>query len=73
VKISCEICKNILEEPGAILLSPSDKEGMVKKTHICTYCHDSLVLTVTRPLIESFVAESKHYLDRIRISKKKKG
>jgi hypothetical protein len=35
----CDKCKNELTEFGAILLSPPDKDGMVKKFHLCVVCY----------------------------------
>jgi len=35
IKPRCSICKCELFEPGAIVLGPPDKEGKVKKYHIC--------------------------------------
>jgi hypothetical protein len=31
----CAICEQELTEPGAILLSPPDRKGKIKKYHIC--------------------------------------
>jgi len=38
----CDKCKQELTEFGAILLSPPDKEGNVKKFHICKECYFKL-------------------------------
>jgi len=35
IKPRCSICKRELFEPGAIVLGPPDKEGKVKKYHVC--------------------------------------
>lgn len=39
---TCDRCKNELTEFGAIVLSPPDNEGMVKKYHICPACYDEM-------------------------------
>jgi len=39
----CDKCKEELEEFGAILLSPPDNRGNVKKYHICIKCFDIIV------------------------------
>lgn len=38
----CDKCKNELTEFGAILLSPPDEKGMVKKMHLCRECYNQL-------------------------------
>ena len=38
MKIKCIICRNNLKELGALIFSPPDKEGMVKKHHVCKSC-----------------------------------
>jgi hypothetical protein len=39
----CDKCKEELDEFGAILLSPPDNRGSVKKYHICIKCFDIIV------------------------------
>ena len=39
----CDKCKEELDEFGAILLSPPDNRGSVKKYHICVKCFDIIV------------------------------
>ena len=39
IKPICDICKKELTEFGAILLSPPDNDGHVKKYHICNECY----------------------------------
>ena len=38
IKVVCSKCKRELEELGALLFSPPDKDGKVKKEHICVKC-----------------------------------
>jgi len=38
----CKICKNELNEFGAILLSPPDSNNKVKKFHLCVKCFNNL-------------------------------
>jgi len=35
----CDICKEELNEYGALMFSPPDEEGNVKKFHICKNCY----------------------------------
>ena len=39
IKPSCDICKKELNDFGAILLSPPDKNNKVIKYHICRDCY----------------------------------
>jgi len=34
----CKRCKGKIEEPGAIMISPPDKDDFCKKYHICSEC-----------------------------------
>jgi len=43
IKPICEKCGEELEEFGAILLSPPDSEGKVKKHHICKKCYEEMI------------------------------
>jgi hypothetical protein len=43
IKPTCDICKKELEEFGAILLSPPNESGMVKKFHICKECYEKML------------------------------
>ena len=46
IKVYCMLCKSELKKPGAILLSPPDKEDRVVKRHLCDKCYkewDSLL------------------------------
>lgn len=36
----CDKCGDELEEFGAILLSPPNEKGEVKKTHLCVGCYE---------------------------------
>ncbi len=36
-------CKRELGDFGGILLSPPDREGMVRKFHLCKECYDRVV------------------------------
>jgi len=38
----CDMCRAELIEFGAILLSPPDEQGMVKKYHVCKKCFESI-------------------------------
>ena len=42
IKPTCDICKEELTDFGAILLSPPDKKGNVKKFHICKICYKDI-------------------------------
>ena len=37
--VVCVACGKILEVPGALLFSPPDSMGYVKKDHICLICY----------------------------------
>lgn len=39
IKIKCVACGEELEELGAILLSPPNFKGYVKKRHLCRHCY----------------------------------
>ena len=43
IKVICR-CGKELNEPGAILWSPPDKEGKCVKTHICKECYEKEML-----------------------------
>ena len=38
----CNRCGDELEEFGAILLSPPDEDGKVRKDHLCVDCYNSI-------------------------------
>jgi hypothetical protein len=42
IKPACDKCKKELNEFGAILLSPPDRENNVKKFHICKKCYEEI-------------------------------
>lgn len=42
IKPICNKCKKELDDFGAILLSPPDESGKVKKFHICRDCYNQL-------------------------------
>jgi len=42
IKPICDFCNQELDEFGAILLSPPDKENNVKKYHICHKCYKEI-------------------------------
>jgi uncharacterized protein with PIN domain len=42
IKPLCDKCKKELEDFGALLFSPPDKEGNVKKFHICKECYHKI-------------------------------
>lgn len=39
IKPKCDVCEKELKKFGAILLSPPDKLGKVRKFHICNECY----------------------------------
>ncbi|MEK6892733.1 MAG: hypothetical protein AABX07_00870 [Nanoarchaeota archaeon] len=39
----CDKCKKELNEFGAILLSPPDKDNNIKKLHLCKECYLEIV------------------------------
>ena len=43
LKIPCDICKQILTKPGAILFGPP-RNGICKKIHICSKCFKKIGL-----------------------------
>ena len=46
LKINCDFCHKELTELGAILLSPPDKNSMVRKKHMCKNCFDRIEVGV---------------------------
>jgi hypothetical protein len=40
---TCDKCKKELDDFGALLFSPPDRESNVKKFHLCKDCYNSLV------------------------------
>ncbi len=42
IKPVCSVCKNELEDFGAILLGPPDKNDRVVKYHICKDCYKEM-------------------------------
>ena len=42
IKPTCDKCGKELNEFGAILLSPPDKENKVRKFHICVECYNKI-------------------------------
>lgn len=43
IKPVCDKCKKELEEFGAVLFSPPDKENNVKKFHLCKECYQKII------------------------------
>jgi hypothetical protein len=43
IKPICDKCKKELQEFGAILFSPPDKESNVKKFHVCKECYQEII------------------------------
>lgn len=37
-KIICEMCLQELDEPGGLLFSPLDRNGLTTKIHVCKNC-----------------------------------
>ena len=46
--IFCVACKKELISSEAILLSPSDEQGKVKKYHICKGCYKNIINKILR-------------------------
>jgi len=42
IKPKCDICKNELDDFGALLFSPPDESGKTDKKHICKPCYNKL-------------------------------
>lgn len=38
IKIDCYVCHQTLTEPGALLFSPPDENGVCVKHHFCVKC-----------------------------------
>lgn len=51
-KVSCKDCGRELEELGALLFSPPDKDGRVKKEHICIKCYVLCQLAKAREIVK---------------------
>lgn len=47
IKPLCDKCRSELKDFGGILLSPPDKEGKVKKFHICVECYTKMEKDLT--------------------------
>ncbi len=43
IKPICNKCKKELDDFGAILLSPPNEDGNVKKIHICKECYNKII------------------------------
>jgi len=37
----CDFCGSELKEFGGLLFSPPNKEGLVKKYHLCNMCYEN--------------------------------
>jgi len=44
--INCARCDKEIEEPGALLFSPPDKDGKTIKTHFCVPCYKNIIIAV---------------------------
>tara|TARA_B100000745_G_scaffold260880_1_gene184602 strand:+ start:13031 stop:13180 length:150 start_codon:yes stop_codon:yes gene_type:complete len=42
IKPDCDKCGNELKDFGGILFGPPDKEGTVKKSHLCVDCYNQI-------------------------------
>lgn len=42
MKIQCIDCGNDLQEPGALIFSPPDKNDFCQKLHLCVDCWEVL-------------------------------
>ena len=45
IKPKCDKCKKELDDFGAILLSPPDKNNKIKKFHFCKKCYKEITRT----------------------------
>ena len=36
--IACDVCAEVLTEPGALVFGPPDSEGRTQKKHVCVRC-----------------------------------
>ena len=43
IKPKCDKCQNELQDYGAILLSPPDKNRKVIKYHLCKLCYKEII------------------------------
>lgn len=43
IKPTCDRCRKELEEFGAILLSPPNKDNTIRKFHICKKCYEIML------------------------------
>jgi hypothetical protein len=43
IKPICDKCKKELDDFGAILFSPPDKDNKVEKFHLCKACYEEIV------------------------------
>ncbi len=43
IQPKCDKCGQELTEFGAILLSPPNQDGEVKKFHLCTSCYEDII------------------------------
>jgi hypothetical protein len=39
ILVVCSVCNQELNEPGALIFSPPDKDGKTKKDHVCVGCY----------------------------------
>jgi hypothetical protein len=44
LEIKCDLCKELLTKPGALLFSPPNQRGYVKKFHLCQGCYSGFIL-----------------------------
>lgn len=42
LQVICDNCEKELDELGALLFSPPDKEGFCQKIHLCKKCYEGL-------------------------------
>lgn len=47
IKPKCDKCKKELDDFGAILLSPPDKENKVVKYHLCKKCFEDVANAIS--------------------------
>lgn len=60
----CKRCKEELDEPGAILLSPPDEDDQCDKIHLCKKCYKEVMKGIwvvkVSPMLKGDIRKSKH-------------
>ena len=55
IKPICDMCKKELDDFGALLFSPPERDGKVEKKHICKKCYENIENKLIKGNIESFI------------------